>query len=82
MWKHLIYKDLILCLVSVNEEVTMSIIKNIPTLPKNLLYHSLDLISHGTINEDVLCIHQNNIIALCKKNTIFIHLLTLYIIYI
>ncbi|KAF7414483.1 hypothetical protein HZH68_002972 [Vespula germanica] len=64
MWKHLIYKDLILCLVSVNEEVTMSIIKNIPTLPKNLLYHSLDLISHGTINEDVLCIHQNNIIAL------------------
>ncbi|XP_046837698.1 VWFA and cache domain-containing protein 1 [Vespa crabro] len=64
MWKHLTYKDLILCLVSVNEDVTMSIIKNIPTLPTNLLYHSLDLISHGTINKDVLCVHQNNIIAL------------------
>ncbi|KAK2588046.1 hypothetical protein KPH14_004115 [Odynerus spinipes] len=64
IWRHLTYKDLILCLISMNDEIAIPVIKNVPTLSTDLLYHSLDLISHGTINKDILCIHQNNIMAL------------------
>ncbi|KAG7208330.1 hypothetical protein KM043_014566 [Ampulex compressa] len=63
-WKHLIYTDLIVCLVSPSSEGLLPVAKLISTLPTNILHHRLDLLPHTIIDKNMLCSEQNKIMTL------------------
>lgn len=66
-WKHLIYNDLIICLVSITEEGMLPVMKIVPPLPANILHHRLDLMLQTVVDKDILCVYRNKIVTLCKK---------------
>ncbi|XP_070171282.1 VWFA and cache domain-containing protein 1 isoform X1 [Polyergus mexicanus] len=63
-WKHLIYNDLIICLVSMTEEGILPVARTVPLLPTNILHHRLDLMLQTVINKDTLCTYRNRIVTL------------------
>ncbi|XP_012148021.2 VWFA and cache domain-containing protein 1 isoform X1 [Megachile rotundata] len=63
-WKHLTYKDLIVCLVSVTNESTISVAKLVPTSSSNLLHHRLDLLLHSITDKSILCTYHNKLLTL------------------
>ncbi|EFN86965.1 VWFA and cache domain-containing protein 1 [Harpegnathos saltator] len=62
-WKHLIYEDLIICLVSTTEEAVLPVAKTVPSLPMDILHHRLDLMLQTIVNKDTLCVYRNRIIT-------------------
>lgn len=71
-WKHLIYNDLIICLVSMTEEGILPIARIVPSLPTNILHHRLDLMLQTVIDKDTLCTYRNRIVTLCKNIKLYI----------
>ncbi|XP_053982206.1 VWFA and cache domain-containing protein 1 [Hylaeus volcanicus] len=63
-WKHLTYKDLIVCLVSASNESTSSMAKVVPTLSTNILHHRLDLLMHSIADKGILCTYNNKLLTL------------------
>ncbi|KAL0107464.1 hypothetical protein PUN28_014649 [Cardiocondyla obscurior] len=63
-WKHLMYDDLIICLVSTTEEGILPVARSVPPLPANILHHRLDLMLQTVIDKDTLCIYRNKIVTL------------------
>ncbi|XP_025996814.1 VWFA and cache domain-containing protein 1 isoform X3 [Solenopsis invicta] len=63
-WKHLIYNDLIICLVSITEEGMLPVMKIVPPLPANILHHRLDLMLQTVVDKDILCVYRNKIVTL------------------
>ncbi|CAL1673299.1 unnamed protein product [Lasius platythorax] len=63
-WKHLIYDDLIICLVSTTEEGILPVARTVPSLPTNLLHHRLDLMLQTVVDKDTLCTYRNRIVTL------------------
>ncbi|XP_011875650.1 PREDICTED: VWFA and cache domain-containing protein 1 [Vollenhovia emeryi] len=63
-WKHLIYHDLIICLVSTTEERVLPIARIVPPLPANMLHHRLDLMLQTIVDKNTLCIYRNKIVTL------------------
>ncbi|XP_012531291.1 VWFA and cache domain-containing protein 1 isoform X2 [Monomorium pharaonis] len=64
-WKHLIYNDLIICLVSTTEEEILPVARTVPPLPTDILHHRLDLMLQTVVDKDILCIYRNKIVTLC-----------------
>ncbi|XP_014480142.1 PREDICTED: VWFA and cache domain-containing protein 1 [Dinoponera quadriceps] len=62
-WKHLIYEDLIICLVSTTEEAILPVAKTVPSLPMDILHHRLDLMLQTIVNKDTLCAYRNRIVT-------------------
>lgn len=71
-WKHLIYEDLIICLVSTTEEAVLPVARAVPSLPMDILHHRLDLMLQTIVNKDTLCAYRNRIITYCKKVHAFV----------
>ncbi|XP_011704249.1 PREDICTED: VWFA and cache domain-containing protein 1 [Wasmannia auropunctata] len=63
-WKHLIYDDLIICLVSTAEEGILPVARITPPLPANILHHRLDLMLQTVVDKDMLCVYRNKIVTL------------------
>ncbi|EZA55990.1 VWFA and cache domain-containing protein [Ooceraea biroi] len=63
-WKHLIYEDLIICLVSTTEEGILPVARIVPLLPLDILHHRLDLMLQTVVDKDALCVYRNRIITL------------------
>ncbi|OAD54774.1 VWFA and cache domain-containing protein 1 [Eufriesea mexicana] len=63
-WKHLTYRDLILCLVSKTNESILPVAKLVPTLSMNILHHRLDLLMHSIADKDILCTYHNKLSTL------------------
>ncbi|XP_024880040.1 VWFA and cache domain-containing protein 1 [Temnothorax curvispinosus] len=63
-WKHLIFYDLIICLVSTTEEGISPVARIVSPLPANILHHRLDLMLQTVVDKDTLCIYRNKIITL------------------
>ncbi|XP_076223132.1 VWFA and cache domain-containing protein 1 isoform X2 [Nomia melanderi] len=63
-WKHLTYKNLIVCLVSASNESTVFAAKLIPMLSTNVLHHRLDLLMHSLSDKGILCIYNNKLVTL------------------
>ncbi|XP_012277119.1 VWFA and cache domain-containing protein 1 [Orussus abietinus] len=63
-WKHLIYGDLIVCIVSNGKGELLPFVQSISPLPSNILHHRLDLMSQSVVNKDTLCTYQNRVATL------------------
>ncbi|XP_051174131.1 VWFA and cache domain-containing protein 1 [Leptopilina boulardi] len=63
-WKHLIYKDLIACVISENKDDFLPVAKTVPPLPSNILHHRLDLMLQSAISKDIFCLNHNRISTL------------------
>ena len=63
-WRHLVYKDLVACLVSESEEEFLPVAKTVPSLPSNILHHRLDLMLQSAISKDTFCSNHNRIMTL------------------
>ncbi|XP_015437765.1 PREDICTED: LOW QUALITY PROTEIN: VWFA and cache domain-containing protein 1 [Dufourea novaeangliae] len=63
-WKHLTYKNLIICIVSTSNESTEFAAKLIPMLPTNILHHRLDLLIHSLSDKGILCTNNNKLVTL------------------
>ncbi|XP_011631150.1 VWFA and cache domain-containing protein 1 isoform X1 [Pogonomyrmex barbatus] len=63
-WRHLIYDDLIICLVSTTNEGILPVARIVPPLPANILHHRLDLMLQTVIDKNTLCVYRNKIVTL------------------
>nr|XP_033342707.1 VWFA and cache domain-containing protein 1 [Megalopta genalis] len=60
-WKHLTYKNLIVCLASINNESTSFAAKLMPMLSTNILHHRLDLLIQSLSDKGILCVNNNRL---------------------
>lgn len=63
-WKHLMYKDLIVCLVSATADSTLPVAPLVPMLSTNILHHRLDLLMHNVPDKGFLCTYNNKLVTL------------------
>ncbi|XP_076670648.1 VWFA and cache domain-containing protein 1 isoform X1 [Andrena cerasifolii] len=63
-WKHLMYEDLIVCLVSATNDSISPVAKLVPTLSTNILHHRLDLLMHNIADKGILCTYNNKLSTL------------------
>lgn len=79
-WKHLAYKDLIVCLVSEKDEDFLPVTKSVPQLPPNILHHRLDLMLQSIVSKDTVCSSYNRITTLGEFYIKFIIIRLLFLI--